>query len=90
MKQLLVQFMGTVQGVGFRFATREIAKRFAVTGFVKNEEDGSVTLVAEGEDAELQEFFRAVRESQLAPYITDMKTRWGNHEGRWKTFSIAP
>lgn len=89
MKQLCVQFIGTVQGVGFRYTTKEIAKRFAVTGFVKNEEDGSVTLVAEGEEKELQEFFRAVRESQLAPYITDMKTRWDSYEGRWKAFSIA-
>ena len=88
MKQLQVQFTGTVQGVGFRYTTREIAKRFAVTGFVKNEPDGSVTLLAEGEEAELQEFFREVRESKLSHYIHDMKAQWRKPQGRWREFSI--
>ena len=75
--------------MGFRYTTREVARRFAVTGFVKNESDGSVTLLAEGEEPELKEFFRAVRESKLSHYISGMKIEWGDSEGRWREFSIA-
>ena len=41
-------FSGHVQGVGFRYTTRSVASRFAVTGYVRNLPDGRVELVAEG------------------------------------------
>jgi acylphosphatase len=57
-----VFFTGHVQGVGFRFTTRQIAKEFEVTGFVKNLPDGRVQLEAEGQPAEVQAFVSAVEE----------------------------
>ena len=39
---------GTVQGVGFRFAAREAASSYLVTGWVRNLPDGSVEIVASG------------------------------------------
>lgn len=55
-----VRFRGRVQGVGFRFTTREIAARFRVVGFVQNLADGQVLLSIEGEPAELDRFVSAV------------------------------
>lgn len=40
---------GTVQGVGFRYATYLEAQRLGLTGFVRNLPDGSVEVEAEGE-----------------------------------------
>ena len=40
---------GRVQGVGFRAFTRDAAAELGVSGWVKNCEDGSVELVAEGD-----------------------------------------
>jgi acylphosphatase len=48
-----VFYSGRVQGVGFRWTVRHIAQSHAVTGFVKNLEDGRVQLVVEGATAEL-------------------------------------
>ena len=57
-----VVFSGHVQGVGFRYRTLGVARRFAVVGFVRNLSDGRVELVAEGESAELDQFVAAVRQ----------------------------
>lgn len=43
-----VIFSGRVQGVGFRYAVRSIAKRHPVKGYVKNRTDGTVELVIQG------------------------------------------
>ena len=45
-----VVFRGHVQGVGFRYQTLDVAKGFDVSGFVRNEMDGTVTLEVEGGD----------------------------------------
>ncbi len=57
-----VYFSGRVQGVGFRYNTSTIARRYDVTGFVRNLTDGRVELVVEGDRQELDEFLREVRE----------------------------
>jgi acylphosphatase len=43
-----VIFSGRVQGVGFRYAVRSIAKHHPVKGYVKNLVDGTVELVIQG------------------------------------------
>ena len=57
-----VQYSGRVQGVGFRYTARTIAHRYAVSGYVRNQPDGRVELVAEGEPHELDAFLGEVRE----------------------------
>ena len=52
---------GEVQGVGFRAATREAAQRAGVRGWVKNESDGSVTVLMTGSESAIgmmDEFLR--------------------------------
>jgi acylphosphatase len=56
-----VRFIGRVQGVGFRATTLHIARRFRVTGWVRNETDGSVYLVAEGHASEVNSFLESLQ-----------------------------
>lgn len=58
----LVFFTGHVQGVGFRYATLQVAKEFEVTGSVKNLLDGRVQLEVEGEPGEIDSLVEAVQE----------------------------
>jgi acylphosphatase len=43
-----VIYTGRVQGVGFRYSVRALARQFPVKGYVKNLPDGSVELVVQG------------------------------------------
>jgi acylphosphatase len=57
-----VEYSGRVQGVGFRYTTHAIARRYQVSGYVRNRADGRVELVAEGPPNELEAFLAEVRE----------------------------
>ncbi len=56
MKHLEIRVRGRVQGVYFRQSTRREAHRLGLTGTVRNEPDGSVTIEAEGAEERLEEF----------------------------------
>ena len=57
-------FTGRVQGVVFRATAQEIAHRYDVTGWVRNERDGSVRCVVEGEAGELDRFVAAIEQAK--------------------------
>ena len=64
-----VFFEGNVQGVGFRYTVRQIAKGFDVTGSVRNLRDGRVELRATGEEGEVRAFLEAIGQSELRAHI---------------------
>lgn len=57
-----VWFSGRVQGVGFRYATLQVAKEFDVSGGVRNLADGRVELAVEGAEGEIRAMVAAVEE----------------------------
>lgn len=63
-----VRFTGRVQGVGFRATARSIANQFQITGWVRNEPDGSVLLAAEGEPQEINTFLESLQD-QMSRFI---------------------
>ena len=67
-------FSGKVQGVGFRYTTKEIALGFDVCGWVKNLFDGTVEMHVMGEEDEVDEYLREIiEESTVARLIKDVK-----------------
>ena len=64
-----VFYEGNVQGVGFRYSIRQIAKGFDVTGSVRNLRDGRVELLATGEEEEVRAFLEAIGQSELRAHI---------------------
>ena|SRR5437899_2602949 len=69
MTSLQVFFEGNVQGVGFRWTVRDIAKGFDVTGWARNLVDGRVEMQVSGEEAEVRAFVDAVMKSELRGHI---------------------
>ena len=51
MERARVEYTGRVQGVGFRATAAHLASRHPVTGWVRNNPDGSVSLECQGERA---------------------------------------
>lgn len=68
-----VIFEGRVQGVGFRYTVKELARGFDVCGWVKNLADGSVELQVMGEKEELESFIEEIaEESNVAHHIKNL------------------
>ncbi len=82
-----VHFSGAVQGVGFRYTTRQVAGGFAVTGNVRNLSDGRVRLVAEGESRELDAFLAAVQ-AEMEDYVSDVESAQAPATGEFSRFEI--
>lgn len=52
---------GKVQGVGFRFSTNQVANELGIGGLVRNENDGSVYVEANGSEEKIDQFIEALR-----------------------------
>lgn len=60
MQRLVVRFSGRVQGVGFRMTALGVARGLGLTGWVRNEPDGSVRMEAQGSPEALSECLRLI------------------------------
>lgn len=58
---------GHVQGVGFRWSVMMLAQNLHLNGQVRNNNDGSVTIVVQGTEQELANFLAKLPES-LSPF----------------------
>ena len=71
-----VIFEGRVQGVGFRYAVKDLSRGFDVCGWVKNLDDGSVEMQVMGEPDELEDFIKEIaEESNVAHHIKNLVAR---------------
>jgi acylphosphatase len=61
--QLRVAWHGRVQGVGFRYTTNRIARRFPVSGSVRNLADGTVELIVAGKTGQVRAFLAAIADA---------------------------
>ena len=65
---------GQVQGVGFRYRARYAAQSLGLTGWVENEDDGSVTLEVQGDPALFLKLFALIQRSDYIQ-ITSLRQR---------------
>jgi len=55
-----ITYEGRVQGVGFRMTARRLSSSYPITGYVRNQADGRVEMVVEGEPETLSSYLLAV------------------------------
>ena len=89
MISLQVFYEGNVQGVGFRWSVRHVAKGFDVTGWVRNLPDGRVEVQAEGDAEALERFERALRHGPPAAQVEAIDVDAVVPTGRDTGFSVS-
>ena len=80
-------YSGRVQGVGFRYTTRNLAQDYQVAGFVRNIRDGRVEVVVEGVPTEVERFLAAIQ-SALGHYIAGIQQNALPATGQFHQFEI--
>ncbi len=72
-KHYSIKVTGRVQGVSFRYSTREIARKINIKGFVKNQYDGSVYIEAEAEEINIEKFLAWCKRGPSFARVEDVK-----------------
>jgi acylphosphatase len=73
MKTLKILIHGLVQGVGFRYFIERNAILLNLTGFVKNNPDGTVTVVIQGENS--WQLLELARKGPQGSMVTNIEVR---------------
>lgn len=80
---------GEVQGVGYRYFVTGCARAAGVTGYVRNQPEGSVMMVAEGERAALDVFVRMVKaEGDAVIRVDSLSVTTGKASGEFSGFGV--
>ena len=88
MERLEAHVVGRVQGVGFRYFVTQQARRLGLEGWVRNERDGSVRLVAEGSRSALEELVVRLKEGPAGARVQDVRTIWAAAEHAFGGFDV--
>lgn len=85
--QIIVK--GKVQGVFYRLETQKAAKRLGVSGWVKNQPDGSVAALAEGERADVEALIEWCRTGSSMAKVSQVDVDWITFSGKHSSFEIT-
>lgn len=88
MKQLEATVIGRVQGVSFRYYTRQEARRLGVTGWVANQPDGSVKVVGQGTESALEGLLTFLRRGPSMARVDKIDISWVDSDKGYTQFNI--
>lgn len=80
---------GRVQGVGFRDFTLKKALSLSVVGWVKNQDDGSVTFVAQGENDAIEILLESLKVGPQYARVDNLEVYPYRQDENWDTFKIV-
>ena len=78
-----------MQRVGFRFFVENAAQREGIQGYVRNQHDGSVEVVAEGDLDAMQRFEMAVRRGPSGARVEEVETMEIEPSSRFTGFRVT-
>ena len=79
---------GLVQGVGFRYYTQNVARKYGLKGWVRNNPDGSVEVVAEGTAGAVQHMEEFLHTGPPHAQVSQVEVRRPAYQGLFKSFSV--
>lgn len=80
---------GVVQGVGFRYWTLKVSRRYEIAGQVANLPDGSVEINVEGDRGPVEDFLADIKIGPTYAHVSDMQVSWYNTPRGYKDFIIT-
>jgi acylphosphatase len=80
--------MGRVQAVGFRAFVQQNAYQIGVTGWVRNVGYDTVEAVAEGTQAQIEDFLRMVKRGPVGARVDESREEWGPVTGEFGSFRV--
>ena len=86
--RLAATVRGRVQGVGFRRYVRGWARKLDLAGWVRNEADGSVRLVAEGDPDALDRLVRLLHGGPPTAAVESVDPERGDATGEFDGFEV--
>ena len=88
-KHLNIKIFGQVQGVGFRYSTKQRANKLGLTGFVQNQQDESIYIEIEGPKDVVDKFIAWCRRGPTWSRVEKVDIRQGEVQN-FKDFVIQP
>ena len=79
---------GRVQGVNFRYYTQRTAAQLGLRGWVRNQSDGSVEVVAEGPRPKLDQLLAFLRQGPPSARVDEVKMDWAQAQLDATAFEI--
>ena len=87
-ERLSARVTGRVQGVGFRYFTMGRARGLGLVGWVRNEHDGAVQIVAEGPRVALEQLLESVRSGPAGAHVAGVSYDWKEATGDFDGFGV--
>jgi len=88
MKRYHLLVSGRVQGVGFRWYVKDLARKQNLAGWVRNLSSGQVEIIAEGEEKDWVLFLQGLKKGYLGGNIQDMEIQEEAPAGEFQNFEI--
>ncbi len=89
MKRIVITVHGYVQGVFFRYTTRNLARKLGLTGYVMNQPDGTVFIVAEGPEDKLEELLAFCRKGPRDAVVERVDFNYTDADNSYKGFNYG-
>jgi acylphosphatase len=86
--RLLATVHGRVQGVNFRYYTLRRANDLRLTGYVRNQWDGTVEVAAEGPRQALEQLLAFLRTGPRGAFVTQVDVKWSAPAGHFSRFEV--
>lgn len=87
-KRVEITVSGRVQRVFFRISAVKEAKKLDLTGWVKNINDGSVKILAEGEEENIKKLIEWSQAGPLLAKVADIEVKWLKGKSEFTDFQI--
>ena len=87
-KRVILKIHGRVQGIFFRDSTRRRARKLGLTGWVSNESDGTVKIMAQGEEEKLKELIKWCYNGPMLARVDKIDIEWQEATGQFEKFEI--